>query len=99
MSQNPMLLAYDALSLNDPDLDPLIANWLSSAFAPSDDEWAAVRPLAQAMLGRYNAVPDYSLWKSDLIVSRLPAARADAVHDRVIALASDIWNERKAERK
>jgi hypothetical protein len=99
MSQNPMLLAYDALGLDNPDLEPIIVSWASAALASPNDEWAAVRPLAQAMLGRYNAVPGYSQWKSDPLVSRLPAERADAVHDRVIALASEIWNERKAQSK
>jgi hypothetical protein len=37
-----------SLGLNDPDLDPLIVNWASAALASPDDEWAAVRPLAQA---------------------------------------------------
>jgi hypothetical protein len=90
MSQNPMSVAYEALGLADPDLDPLIVNWASSALASPEAEWAAVRPLAQAMLIRYAAVPTDAQWMSDPIVSRLPAERARAVHDKVLTLAETL---------
>lgn len=94
-----MSLAYEALGLGDRDLDPLIVSWASSALASPEAEWAAVRPLAEAMLNRYAAVPTDAQWMSDPIVSRLPAERARPIHDKVLTLASEIWNERKSLRK
>lgn len=68
----------------------------SLALVSRNPEWADVRPLVEAMFNRYAAVPTDAQWMSDPIVSRLPAERARVIHDRVVAIASEISNQRKS---
>ena len=88
--RNPFSVVYGAFDLGDDRLVRYAIDWADSAL-----EWVrAQRKWAEAMRDRYGKIPGPSEWANDPIASRLKAARASALRDRVLGIASELQRSR-----
>jgi hypothetical protein len=108
--RNPFAVAYGGFEIGDPALDSRIAAWvqvhLSDEIPVGTARGVVVQPMeefdkkrycgwwAEAMVGKYGAVPTESQWAVDPIVSVLGIMRSRILHDDVMRAASEALQKR-----
>lgn len=108
--RNPFAVAYGGFEIGDPAVDSRVAAWvtvyLSDEIPVGTARGVVVQPMeefdkrqfrgwwAEAMVGKYGAVPTESQWAVDPIVSILGIMRSKILHDDVMRAASEALQKR-----
>ena len=84
--RNPFTVAYRGFEIGDSEVDEKIVDWAGQWLKLGEDydHVRAMRSWAEAMLEKYDGVPNGAQWTEDPIASRLGPAKYPGLHDKML---------------
>ena len=92
---NPFALAYEALAINDPLIDPGVMDWIQPRIANEETRPSYEKMWAEAMAERFKFAPTASEIARDPIASRLDRTLYTSMEPHLIRLSAEAALRRK----